>query len=136
MSEPGQLEYRQHLVLARQKAQEDYDKSVLALSGGALGISMAFVEKVVGPGAIHRSGLLVASWMCWAASVACVLVSYFLSRHALLGAIEAVDSGQSELRRPGGRMSVATEVANVLSGLLFLIGVVTIAFFVVVNLGG
>lgn len=27
-------DYRQHFVLAEQKAQEDYDKAVLALSGG------------------------------------------------------------------------------------------------------
>ena len=29
-------EYRSHLVEARQKAFEDFDKTVLALSGGAL----------------------------------------------------------------------------------------------------
>jgi len=36
-------EYRTHLVAAEQKAQEDYDKTVISLSGGALGISFAFI---------------------------------------------------------------------------------------------
>jgi hypothetical protein len=37
--EDSLAQYRQRLVLAGQKAQEDYDKSVLSLSGGAFAVS-------------------------------------------------------------------------------------------------
>lgn len=127
-------EYRQHLVLAEQKAQEDYDKAVLSLAGGGLGISLAFVEKVVGAGSLVKSWMLAGSWLCWAVSIACVLFSYFLSRRALRCAIAQVDDGPIQLRRLGGRMATATEVANCFSGLLFVIGVILISIFAVKNL--
>jgi hypothetical protein len=127
-------EYRQHLVLAEQKAQEDYDKAVLSLSGGGLGVSLAFVEKVVGAGSLRDSWLLAGSWLCWAVSIACVLYSYFLSRRALRCAIIQVDDGQIQTRRPGGGMAVATEIANFSSGILFVIGAILISIFAVTNL--
>ena len=40
--------YRDFLIAAEQKSQEDYDKTVIALSGGALGISFAFATDIVG----------------------------------------------------------------------------------------
>ena len=49
-------EYRAHLVSAAQKAQEDFDKTLLALSGGALGVSFAFVKDIVGDGSVHDFG--------------------------------------------------------------------------------
>ncbi|WP_134984071.1 hypothetical protein [Xanthomonas axonopodis] len=54
-------EYRQWLVVAEQKAQEDYDKTVLTLSGGALGISFAFVKDIVGQNPIQNSSWLLIS---------------------------------------------------------------------------
>lgn len=127
-------DYRQHLVLAEQKAQEDYDKAVLALSGGGLGVSLAFLEKVVGPGPLQSKYFLAGAWLSWAVSIASVLVSYFLSRHALRCAIEQVDGTRPHIRRLGGKMAIATEIANVVSGLCFIVGVVLITFFAVFNL--
>lgn len=133
-SEKATRDYRQHLVLAEQKAQDDYDKSVLALSGGELGISLAFIEKVVGLGPLLRAGLLTAAWLCWAVSIASVLISYFLSRQALRCAVDQVDGKRPEIRRIGGRMALATELANVVSGACFVAGAVLISFFAVANL--
>lgn len=127
-------DYRQHLVIAEQKAQEDYDKAVLALSGGGLGVSLAFIEKVVGSGPLQSAHLLTGAWLAWVVSIASVLVSYFLSRHALRCAIEQVDGVRPHIRRLGGKMTIATEIANVASGLCFVIGVVLITFFAVANL--
>lgn len=127
-------EHRQHLILAEQKAQDDYDKAVLALSGGGLGVSMAFIEKVIGEGEMLRPGFLSTAWLFWAASIAAVLLSYFLSRHALRCAISQVDGARPELRRIGGKMSLATETCNVVSGVGFVAGAVLIAIFAVQNL--
>ncbi len=40
--------YRQHLVDAEQQMQAEYDKAVLVLSGGAIGLSMTFLKDIVG----------------------------------------------------------------------------------------
>lgn len=126
--------YRDHLVLAGQKSQEDYDKTVVTLSGGALGVTFAFLEKVIGNGPAATPELLFAAWLCWAASITSVLTSYFLSRVALRKAIEQVDSGEDPPRRPGGWTGFATEIFNILSGTFFVVGVVTAAIFVLRNL--
>ena len=58
-------EYRSHLILAEQKAQEDYDKTVVFLSGGALGISFAFVKDFIGTGPMVSQNWLIWAWICW-----------------------------------------------------------------------
>lgn len=126
--------YRQHLVLAEQKAQEDYDKAVTSLSGGALAVSFAFLEKVVGSGPAQSPGLLFSAWVLWAASISCVMVSYLLSRQALRKAITQVDTKAIHIRRPGGVMSLATEALNIASGALFIVGVIVAANSVLKNL--
>ena len=126
--------YRDHLVVARQKAQEDYDKTVVTLSGGALGVTFAFLEKVTGNGPAAIPELLFAAWLCWAASITSVLTSYFLSRLSLHKAIEQVDSDEPPPQNAGGWMRVATEIFNVLSGIFFVFGVLGAAIFVLHNL--
>ncbi len=114
--------HRDHLVAARQKAQDDYDKTVLKLSGGALGIAFAFAGRYQVPYSI-----LVTSLLLWTASVTAVLVSYFLSHYANDKAIDQVDRGEAHTKRPGGRFSIATLVCNIAAGLLFVAGVIIIA---------
>ncbi len=76
----------------------------------------------------------LTAWLCWAVSIASVLVSYFLSRHALRRAIDQVDAGELDRRRLGGGFTRATECANVASGATFIAGVVFIACFAINNL--
>ena len=129
-------QYRDHLVKAEQKAQDDYDKSILSLSGGALAVSFAFVEKFLQPDRVGSRWLLLLAWMAWAASVAAVLASYFFSHRALRVAIDQCDQGGSPIpRKPGGRFAKATEVLNVMGGSLFIFGVALIAVFATLNLG-
>jgi hypothetical protein len=44
----GGFGYRKHLVDSCQKSQEAYDKAVLALSAGALGVTINFVKDIIG----------------------------------------------------------------------------------------
>src|SRR5690349_13298608 len=47
-------EYRNHLVTAKAKAQDDYDRTVLALSGAAIGISLTIVKDFLGSQAAQQ----------------------------------------------------------------------------------
>lgn len=122
-------------MLAEQKAQEDYDKTILSLSGGALGISFAFIDKVIGTGAVIQPRLLFCAWLSWGSSVIFVLTSYFFSQLALRRAIKQVDMHQIYIKRPGGFFSIAIDICNVMGGLLFFAGVILIVIFVQKNLG-
>ncbi len=134
--DPGE-EYRHHLILAEQKAQEDYDKTIVALAGGGLGVSLLFIEKVVGTGKVVLLWALGCGWTSWALSIVAVLASYFFSRMALRTAIAEWDEDKSAMpRQPGGRMARLTERLNVLSGLLLVLGVVLVCAFAIANLGG
>ena len=128
-------DYRSLLIAAEQKAQEDYDKTVLLLSGGALGISFAFAKDIVGDQPLVCRGLLLASWIAWGISVACVLASFFFSQQALRRTIKQVDEDAIHEQSPGGVYSWITAVFNALGGLLFLAGVAVIVLFASHNLG-
>jgi hypothetical protein len=133
------------LVLANQKAVADYDKTVITLSGGALGVSFVFLEKFGGqPGNVIGRWWLMWSWFSWTASLCCVLWSFYWSHCAILKSIRDFDDGKmSSLsddertrRRPGGWRGSITERLTVAGGILFVVGVVLIARFAYMNLGG
>ena len=128
------LEYRKFLVAAEQKSQEDFDKTVLALSGGALGISFAFLKEVIGSEPIVHPYWLLAAWLAWAFSMFAVLFSYFLSQMALRKAVSQVDKGTIYEQKAGGAYAQWTATFNATGAVLFVVGVCCIAVFASSNL--
>lgn len=127
-------QYRAHLIAAEQKSQDDYDKTIVSLSGGALGVSFVFLKDIIGAAPVRYSGLLLAAWICWGVSISSVLFSFFASNLALRRAITQVDAEKTYVERVGGKFDLITAVLNVLGGVLFLAGVILIAFLVWYNL--
>ncbi len=125
--------YRSILIDASQKAQESFDKTVLTLSGGALGISFAFVKDFVEKDQISLSHLLFGSWISWGLSMLCVLVSFFCSQKALSKTVEQVDRERIYSETPGGRWTCAVDFLNVLGGLFFIVGLVSAIVFMGYN---
>jgi hypothetical protein len=127
-------QYRQQLLTADQKAQEDFDKTVLTLSGGALGISFAFVKDIVGNKPLTNPDWLLCAWIAWGISVASVLASFYFSQRALRHAIKQVDQNRIYEQTPGRMYSRITSVLNAIGGVLFLVGVILIVMFAGKNL--
>jgi hypothetical protein len=127
-------EYRDHLVMARQKAQEDYDKTVLSLSSAALGISFAFLDNIVKDTALVHAVLLFIAWGAWVISASSVLLSFGISSSALGKAIEQIDQGTIYSDKVGGKRSHLIAVLNFLSGVLFIVGLIFMAAFVFYNM--
>ncbi|MEN9911687.1 MAG: hypothetical protein RI956_131 [Pseudomonadota bacterium] len=105
-------DYRKLLVAAEQKSQEDFDKTVLSLSGGALGIFFVFIKEVIGPQPIVSQIFLVAAWLSWAFSTLSVLTSYYLSHLALRRAISQVDDDMIYKQPTGGVFASLTSNIN------------------------
>jgi len=127
-------EYRQWLVVAEQKSQEAFDKTVLSLSGGALGISFVFLKDVIGSNPVLEPHYLITAWISWALSALSVLFSFYLSQLALRHAIKQIDAGTIYTELAGGYYSKTTSVLNALGAILFFIGVCCITIFAQSNL--
>lgn len=122
--------YRARLFELEQQMQISYDKAVMTLSGGALGVSLTFIRDIADKTALHASGWLLAAWLCWGVSVTCVLFSFFSSSLALRRAARQTDERTIYLEAVGGGWNCATMILNPLAGVLFLFGVVSICVFV------
>ncbi len=81
-------EYRQQLITLEQKSVESFDKTVIALSGGALGLSLTFVKEIVDLANALQTQWLLTAWICWTTSLLCVLLSFWLSAKAMRKAIK------------------------------------------------
>ena len=123
-------EYRKHIAEAGQKAQEEFDKTIIALSGGGLGISFSFVGNFIKDKPAHSIPFLYYSWIGWSFSLLFVLCSYFCSIHALRRTLEQSYTGSVYNQRPGGWWAVATEVLNIVGALLFVVGLFLTVIFI------
>lgn len=129
--EPG---YGKYLFEGATEAQRNYDKTLIALAGGALGVSFAFVDKFIVPARAVEPGLLFWAWICWAGSLMLSLSSFLVSRLAFQWAIKEYYAGRMALANPGGKRTVVTWCFTILAGATFLTGVLLMAFFAAKNL--
>ena len=123
-------EYRKTLFEMERQMRSAYDKAVLTLSGGALGISLAFLRDVADKTSLKSTGWLLTAWVLWGISVTTVLISFFTSSVAIRKAIEQTDERLIYIETPGGLFNHITKWLNPLAGLLFLLGVIAIVVFV------
>jgi hypothetical protein len=126
--------YRDLLVAADQKASKAYDKAVMTLSGGALGLSVTFLKDIVGQSTRVSIQRLEWSWMCLSLSLLSMLASMLFSQWALRSAIRQVDKKTVGNERVGGGFSILTAALNIVSGLSCFAGIALLAWFSFANI--
>jgi hypothetical protein len=127
-SNDEQQSYRDHLVSARENASRDYDKAVLSLAAGALVISITFIHNIA-PHPKDTVYVLVA-WVLFAVTLVIVVVSLLTSQSGLLGAINDHDAHKD----PGMQRQKLMTALNIIAGATFILGVVSLIVFAVLNL--
>lgn len=126
--------YREYLVELYTKTQEEFDRTLLALSGGALGVSFAFVKDFLGTGNVVRKDLLFVSWCCWIVTLALTLISQYLASVTIGIALKKLDRQKwLDPDEPGGRLAKGVTVGTGAAGLFFLVGLLFMAHFVILN---
>src|SRR5712692_4706414 len=82
-----QREYRQWLVETDHKSSQAYDRTVLTLAAGALGLSLAFMKDAASHQIRESFVHLLRGWECLGSSLTATLVSMLTSQFALRTAI-------------------------------------------------
>jgi hypothetical protein len=130
------MDYRKMLIECEQKSQEQYDKAVIVLSGGALAISIAFVKDIIGEHTPVYTIFLAFAWGAWGVSLACVLFSFWFSSVALRKTIVQVDARRphQSITSPGDGWTSILKWLNFAGGALFVAGAAFLFVFAYHNL--
>jgi hypothetical protein len=89
---------RARLVEHRLKASESYDKMIVTLAGGGLGLTITFIHDLTPHPRLVW--LLLVGWSLWCLSLFLVLVSYLSSVSAHGQIIDQMDERVPSVRRP------------------------------------
>jgi hypothetical protein len=127
--------YRATLIDTLRFLNESYDKLLITLSGGALGISIAFLKDVVTLDNVVRRDLLLYAWLAFILSLAAVLGRLMFGIEAYRRAIKQVDSGTIYKERVGGKYSLLTRMLHIGSAAFLLLGLLMLATFAFQNVG-
>jgi hypothetical protein len=128
----GLSAYREMLVAADQKGQDEFDMAVLSLSGGGLAVSLAFLSDVIGDKPVLYPAALALAWGCWGFSALAVLGSYWMSNKTIRGMINEIDVTRAAPKEQ--RYAALTSRLNGAGAVLFVLGVLFITVFAWVNL--
>jgi protein-S-isoprenylcysteine O-methyltransferase Ste14 len=118
---------RKRLLLLHEKATESFDRAIMTVSGGALGISIAFVHDVASK-PVHR-WVLGVSWLFFALSLLLILWSFLTMERATVRMLGQMEDEVEEI--PRGKL---TDYANWGSAAAFICGVVFLVIFAWLNL--
>jgi hypothetical protein len=127
------LKTRQSYNEAELEVSGRYDKWILTLSGGALGLSITFIEKIAKNPTPDTLFWLEISWVCLVISLLTALLSLVTSQSAIRENREELDLAHSENRAPSLSFSrwftYITNGLNWSSLILFILGVVFLCVF-------
>jgi len=76
------LKERKLLVEAQQQSYQQFDKAILTLSSGGLGVSIIFLRDILPLEQITNYCFLIGSWILFTISITCTLISFLASQYA------------------------------------------------------
>lgn len=117
---------------------ENFDKSVLAYSTAALGFSIGFLKDFVPITKAAYAWLLYTSWAAFVVSVVFTISSFLVSQKGISRQLKINESyyleGKDEALKEINCWARATDGLNLISGIVFVLGIVCTTIFVALNL--
>jgi preprotein translocase subunit SecG len=124
------LKYRFSLDTAELEVSGRYDKWVLTLSGGALGLSITFLDKIAKNPIPETKFYLACAWAFFVISLVLGLISLLTSQSSIREGRDNLDKMLE--KKPLGKVGLYSKVTNALnwlSGSAFVIGTVLLCVF-------
>lgn len=126
--------YTEQQYDALKYSNEQFDKNVLFIASGALGISFAFIAKVIPELAnAVKTNLLIGSWYFFAGVIFISLVAHFISIMANRWAI-LHDCNETVNKKNQNRWNSIIRVINIAMIIGLLFGIVWLIRFVNLNI--
>jgi hypothetical protein len=135
--EASMREYRKLLEQCETEATSDFDKTTVTLSGGALGLAIAFLKEVPPNTPQWAFHVFAGAMVALVISVLGVLLSLMASRKSMRYELQCVDGRRvkPEGEEAGGPWRRATETVNWIALSGCVLGIGALAFFLVMALG-
>jgi len=134
------LEERRMLIDLEKTSSASFDKAMLTLSGGALGLSINFFKDMAEPKSVS---LLISSWSCFMLTLLLTSMSLLTSQYAIRRQREILDKkyekGGVEKHEEGfdsNHWNTATSILNPVSIITFIVGLILTLCYCFKNLGG
>lgn len=124
-------EYWQQLNKAYIESSSQFDKQVLFLASGALGLSFAFIKDIVKLNVATNKWLLVSSWSLFGAVILLSIVSHYTSLKAINRMIRNLNSAD---HKDSKGLDGITKLLNVLMIIFLGIGLLFLIIFVAINI--
>jgi len=130
------LRERDLLIRAELSLAQSFDKYLITLSGGAFGVSIAYLRDLAKP-TFSMAYMLYLSWSCLGLTILLMLFALIVGQKAfrrqaqLLGLYQEGKASESSMQNCAAK---TTTVLNWVSILSFTVGLVSLAIFSIVNI--
>lgn len=124
-----------HLDEVNRYSNEQFDKSILFIASGALGISFAFITDVVPDfSEAKKTGLLIASWSIFGAVIFLSLVSHFISMQASAWALKNEHLKRKKFNKGVMYWNWPIRILNLTAIVAILTGIILLISFINQNI--
>ena len=135
------LEERKSLIEFKFEEARLFDKAILTLAAGALGLSLTFIRQIAPQPDSWTKPILAASWGSFSLSLLITLISFLTSQYACSKQIEILeeenfetDYSPKEEHVLHNRWGAYTRKLNWASIISFIIGAILLSIFSIANL--
>lgn len=126
--------YREYLLDVERQLKDKYEKLVVALAGGSLGLSITFLKDIVGDTEPVCAWTLLIAWAMFVISIGCTLGAIYFGMEAYRKAILQVDDGSIREQKAGGKFARITKLLHKIAAIALILGLVLISIFAFLNL--
>jgi len=130
------LEERKFLNEAERDTAKQFDKAILTLAAGALGLSITFIYQIAPHPNPNSIFFLIIAWSLFSISILSTLISFLTSQEACRQTRDLLDQEQKEEKKDQKEFSARkwTNVLNYFSIGMFILGVIFLIVFSSINL--
>ena len=132
-------DFREHFQEAINKSEDDFEKNLIYLSSGALGLTLIFIEKIVPPQNSVYLFFLILGWALLTITLAVNLISHLISKKYIQQSQRDYDEYENQLieydklDKSLSKRNNTIDKINWFSVVFFVLGIVSIVFYTSVN---